>query len=87
MRLVSATGGRFGKALIAEVLHGANTEKIRQFHLDDAPGYGVVAEVSIKRIKTSWTSWLVAATWRNRRVGSPLWAWAPTQVRHLIRSV
>lgn len=51
MRLVSATGGRFGKALIAEVLHGANTEKIRQFHLDDAPGYGVVAEVSIKRIK------------------------------------
>ena len=51
MRLVSATGGRFGKALIAEVLHGANTEKIRQFHLDEAPGYGVVAEVSIKRIK------------------------------------
>ena len=40
-----------GAAAGSSVLHGANTEKIRQFHLDDAPGYGVVAEVSIKRIK------------------------------------
>ena len=49
--MVAATGGRFGKALIADVLHGANTEKIRQFRLDEAPGYGELPEVPVKRIK------------------------------------
>lgn len=51
LRMVAATGGRFGKALIADVLHGANTEKIRQFRLDEAPGYGELPEVPVKRIK------------------------------------
>lgn len=51
LRMVAATGGRFGKALIADVLHGANTEKIRQFDLLNAPGYGAVGEVPLKRIK------------------------------------
>ena len=51
LRMVAATGGRFGKALVADVLHGANTEKIRQFNLFDAPGYGAVGEVPLKRIK------------------------------------
>ena len=51
LRMVAATGGRFGKALVADVLHGANTEKIRQFRLDEAPGYGELPEVPIKRIK------------------------------------
>ena len=51
LRMVAATGGRFGKALIADVLHGANTEKIRQFDLLNAPGYGAVGEVPVKRIK------------------------------------
>ena len=51
LRMVAATGGRFGKALVADVLHGANTEKIRQFNLFNAPGYGAVSEVPLKRIK------------------------------------
>ena len=51
LRMVAATGGRFGKAFIADVLHGANTEKIRQFDLLNAPGYGAVGEVPVKRIK------------------------------------
>ena len=51
LRMVAATGGRFGKALIADVLHGANTEKIRQFRLDEAPGYGELPEVPVKCIK------------------------------------
>ncbi|MFR2950425.1 MAG: RecQ family ATP-dependent DNA helicase [Collinsella intestinalis] len=51
LRMVAATGGRFGKALVVDVLHGANTEKIRQFNLFDAPGYGAVGEVPLKRIK------------------------------------
>ena len=51
LRMVAATGGRFGKALVADVLHGANTEKIRQFNLFDAPGYGAVGEVPLQRIK------------------------------------
>ncbi len=51
LRMVAATGGRFGKALIADVLHGANTEKIRQFRLDEASGYGELPEVPVKRIK------------------------------------
>ena len=51
LRMVAATGGRFGKALVADVLHGANTEKIRQFNLFDAPGYNAVPDVPLKRIK------------------------------------
>lgn len=51
LRMVAATGGRFGKALVADALHGANTEKIRQFRLSEAPGYGELPEVPIKRIK------------------------------------
>ena len=51
LRMVAATGGRFGKALVADALHGANTEKIRQFNLFDAAGYGVASAVPIQRIK------------------------------------
>ena len=43
--------GALAQALIADVLHGANTEKIRQFRLDEAPGYGELPEVPVKRIK------------------------------------
>lgn len=51
LRMVAATGGRFGKALVADVLHGANTEKIRQFNLVDAAGYGAASAVPVQRIK------------------------------------
>ena len=51
LRFVRATGGRFGKALVADVLRGANTERIRQWHLDEAPAYGACAQESAARIK------------------------------------
>lgn len=51
VEMVHTMGGRFGKALVADVLHGANTEKIRTMGLDAASGYGALAEVPVKRIR------------------------------------
>lgn len=48
---VQATGGRFGRTLVADALHGANTEKIRSLHLDGAAGYGSLAHEPTGRIK------------------------------------
>ena len=48
---VRATGGRFGKALVADALHGANTERVRQYRLDQAPGYGDLSKEPVGRIK------------------------------------
>jgi HRDC domain len=41
----------FGKSLIADVLHGGNTERIRQMHLDEDRGYGELSSESVGRIK------------------------------------
>ena len=51
VRFVRAIGGRFGKAAVAEALHGANNEKMRQFRLDAAPGYGSLAHEKLAVIK------------------------------------
>ena len=51
MRFVSRHPGRFGKALIADVLHGANTERIRSLRLDGDPEYGKLAELPIARVR------------------------------------
>lgn len=51
VRFVRAMGGRYGKALVAEALHGASNEKIRQFRLDAVPGYGALAGEKTGRIK------------------------------------
>lgn len=51
VEMVYTMGGRFGKALVADVLHGANTEKIRTMGLDAASGYGALVEVPVKRIR------------------------------------
>ena len=48
---VRAVGGRFGKAVVAEALHGANNERIRQLRLDAVPGYGSLAQEKSGRIK------------------------------------
>ena len=49
--LVRDVGGRFGRALVAEALHGSNSERIRSSHLDEAPGYGALAAEPTGRIK------------------------------------
>lgn len=51
MRFVSRHPGRFGKALIADVLHGANTERIRSLRLDSDSEYGKLAELPIARVR------------------------------------
>lgn len=51
MRFVSQHSGRFGKALIADVLHGANTERIRSLRLDSDSEYGKLAELPIARVR------------------------------------
>lgn len=48
---VCKTGGRFGRAVVADALHGANTEKIRGYHLDEVPGYASLASEPVGRIK------------------------------------
>lgn len=48
---VSTCPGRYGRALIADALHGSNTEKVRQRQLDQAPAYGKLAAESVGRIK------------------------------------
>ena len=51
MCFVSRHPGRFGKALIADVLHGANTERIRSLRLDSDSEYGKLAELPIARVR------------------------------------
>lgn len=51
MRFVSRHPDRFGKALIADVLHGANTERIRSLRLDSDSEYGKLAELPIARVR------------------------------------
>ena len=51
LRFVSETGGRFGKSLVADALHGSASERVRQWRLDEAADYGALADVSVGRIK------------------------------------
>ena len=51
VNLVREINGRFGRALVAEVLHGANTERIRSYRLDETAGYGALADVPVAQIK------------------------------------
>ena len=48
---VRACGGRFGRAVVADALHGANTERIRSYRLNEAEGYGALKDVPTNRIK------------------------------------
>ena len=55
LRLVGELDARFhrsfGRAMVADVLHGANTERIRAARLDEANGYGALSAVGLSRIK------------------------------------
>ena len=51
VRLVHETGGRWGKSVLAAVLHGGDTEKIRQARLNETAGYGALASESAGRIR------------------------------------
>ena len=51
VRLVHETGGRWGKSVLAAVLHGGDTEKIRQARLNETAGYGALASEPVGRIR------------------------------------
>ena len=51
VRFVRATGGRFGKALVADALHGSTSERVVRYRLDAAPGHGSLAGVPLTRVK------------------------------------
>ena len=51
MRCVQELRGEFGKGMVADVLRGANTEKIRSFGLDSANAYGTLSQASAAHLK------------------------------------
>ncbi len=51
VQLVREVNGRFGRAIIADALHGANNEKIRGYRLDAASGYGSLRAEKTAHIK------------------------------------
>lgn len=52
VRFVAPRADRFGKALLAEALHGANNEKVRRVHLDEVEGYGVLHAMPLVHIRS-----------------------------------
>ena len=51
MRCVQELRGEFGKGMVADVLRGASTEKIRSFGLDSANAYGTLSQASAAHLK------------------------------------
>ena len=51
MRCVKELRGKFGKGMVADVLRGANTEKVRSFGLDSSSTYGTQAQASAAHLK------------------------------------
>mgnify|MGYP000444149965 CR=1 FL=1 len=85
VRYVAARPMRFGKSLIADVLHGGNTERIRQMHLDEDRGYGELSSESVGRIKASSASCAAAVIWPPRRGSTRSWDWARAPARSRTR--
>ena len=52
VQFVRETGGRFGKALVAEALHGSQNERVMRYRLDEAAGFATLGLEPIARIKT-----------------------------------
>ena len=50
LRCVHELRGRFGKGMVADVLRGANTQKVREFGLNQMKSYGVV-DASAAQVK------------------------------------
>ena len=51
VRCVAELGQHFGVNLVAETLCGADTEKVRKFHLDREPSYGLLGELTQKQVR------------------------------------
>ncbi len=51
VRCVDACRQRYGVNVIIETLHGSNNAKIRQYRMDQNPEYGILANVSLNRLR------------------------------------
>lgn len=51
IKCVAACRQRYGVNVIIDTLHGSNTVKIRQYHLEKNPEYGVLANVAVYRLR------------------------------------
>lgn len=51
MRCVQELRGRFGKSVVADVLHGSKSQRIFEFGLESSRAYGTLPDDSAARIK------------------------------------
>ena len=51
LRCVEELGEHFGVGVLAETLCGADTEKVRKFHMDREPSYGLLRELTQKEVR------------------------------------
>jgi len=51
IRCILETGGHFGVGLIAETLSGADTEKVRKYHMDRESTYGALQDLTQPEIR------------------------------------
>ena len=51
MRCVQELRGRFGKSVVADVLHGSKSQRIFEFGLESSRTYGALPNDSAARIK------------------------------------
>lgn len=51
LRCVVQTGQHFGIGVITETLCGADTDKVRKYHMDQEPGYGVLRDFTQKEVR------------------------------------
>jgi ATP-dependent DNA helicase RecQ len=51
IRMVHASGERYGINAIIEAVHGSKTAKVHKFHLEQSPGFGSLNQVTLVRIR------------------------------------
>ncbi|SDN94650.1 ATP-dependent DNA helicase RecQ [Acetanaerobacterium elongatum] len=49
---IEQRGKSFGKAMLADILHGIKNERIKRFNMDTISTYGIMSEISVQRIRT-----------------------------------
>ncbi|MCD7738046.1 MAG: DNA helicase RecQ [Lachnospiraceae bacterium] len=59
LEMVGSTRERYGIQAISDAVHGAESEKVRRFQLDKAPGYGKLNGTSVVRIRQIMNDLLV----------------------------
>ena len=68
LRFVDSCSFRFGKALLADALHGSSAAKLRERGLDRLPGYGSLSDAPVARVKDVLTQ-LVGAGYLEQTDG------------------